>query len=238
MTTEIKSIAPTWSSKEQLAPGIFVYRDVLKKDLDIINRLENSVGPVGTKEKRYTFQPAYVGYQQLMPDYRDCVDFKFKKSDIALDKTEDAMKLKELWQDVYDVQYPAVVDYCKAHNIMELKYWEAFNFIKYGESQHFMEHQDHGYSYNCVVSLVGYVNDDYDDGGLYFRLQELDIKPKAGDLYVFPSNFMYPHQAKAVTKGTKYSIVTMLDYSKKFHTQEMYDPKWDNEINENNSLQK
>jgi hypothetical protein len=30
--------------------------------------------------------------------------------------------------------------------------------------------------------------------------------------------------------------VTMLDYSKKFHTQEMYDPKWDNEINENNSL--
>jgi predicted 2-oxoglutarate/Fe(II)-dependent dioxygenase YbiX len=121
---------------------------------------------------------------------------------------------------------------------MELKYWEAFNFIKYGESQHFMEHQDHGYSYNCVVSLVGYVNDDYDDGGLYFRLQELDIKPKAGDLYVFPSNFMYPHQAKAVTKGTKYSIVTMLDYSKKFHTQEMYDPKWDNEINENNSLQK
>jgi predicted 2-oxoglutarate/Fe(II)-dependent dioxygenase YbiX len=86
------------------------------------------------------------------------------------------------------------------------------------------------------VSLVGYVNDDYDDGGLYFRLQGLDIKPRAGDLYIFPSNFMYPHQAKAVTKGTKYSIVTMLDYSKKFHTQEMYDPKWDNEINENNSL--
>lgn len=236
MTTETKSTAPTWSSREQLAPGVFVYRDVLKKELDIINRLEGSVGPVGTKEKRYTFQPAYVGYQQLMPDYRDCVDFKFKKSDIALDKTEDAMKLKDLWQDVYDAQYPAVVDYCKAHNIMELKYWEAFNFIKYGESQHFMEHQDHGYSYNCVVSLVGYVNDDYEDGGLYFRLQDLDIKPKAGDLYVFPSNFMYPHQAKAVTKGTKYSIVTMLDYSKKFHTQEMYDPKWDNEINENNSL--
>ena len=64
-----------------------------------------------------------------MPDYRDCVDFKFKKSDIALDKSEDAEKLKALWQDVYDAQYPAVVDYCKAHNIMELKYWEAFNFI-------------------------------------------------------------------------------------------------------------
>ena len=39
MTTQNKSTAPTWSSKEQLAPGIFVYRDVLKKELDIINRL-------------------------------------------------------------------------------------------------------------------------------------------------------------------------------------------------------
>jgi hypothetical protein len=40
---------------------------------------------------------------------------------------------------------------------------------------------------------------------------------------------MYPHQAMPVTSGTKYSIVTMLDYSKKFHTPDMYDPKWDNE---------
>jgi hypothetical protein len=33
---------------------------------------------------------------------------------------------------------------------------------------------------------------------------------------------MYPHQAKVVHSGTKYSLVTMLDYSSKFHTPEMY----------------
>jgi predicted 2-oxoglutarate/Fe(II)-dependent dioxygenase YbiX len=85
-----------------------------------------------------------------------------------------------------------------------------------------MEHHDHGYSYNCTVSLVSYVNDDYEGGELYFRLQNLEVKPKAGDLYIFPSNYMYPHQAKMVKNGTKYSIVTMLDYSEKYHRPEMY----------------
>jgi hypothetical protein len=127
-----------------------------------------------------------------------------------------------LWQDLYDANLPVVEDYSKMYNINNLQYWEAFNFIKYGTGQHFMEHHDHGFSYNCTVSLVSYVNDDYEGGELFFRLQNLKVKPEAGDLFVFPSNFMYPHQAMPVTSGVKYSIVTMLDYNKKYHTQEMY----------------
>ena len=46
---------------------------------------------------------------------------------------------------------------------------------------------------------------------------------------MFPSNYMYPHRAMPVHSGKKYSIVTMLDYSKKFHTPDMYDAKWDDE---------
>lgn len=225
----------TWTSKENLGNGITVYRNVIKKELDIINRLESLLGapaPWGQLSEdgnRYHWLPAYVGYQQLMPDYRDCYDFKFKKTDIEMDPSETSLLLQQIWQDVYDVQAPAVEDYRRDYNIMPLKYWEAFNFIKYGPGQHFKEHHDHGYSYNCTVSLVAYINDDYDGGELYFRLQNLNIKPQAGDLYIFPSNFMYPHQAMPVHSGTKYSIVTMLDYSKKYHTPDMYDPKWENE---------
>lgn len=107
-------------------------------------------------------------------------------------------------------------------NITNLRYWEAFNFVRYRQGQHFQTHHDHGYSYNCTVSLVAYINDDYEGGGLYFPIQDIHVKPTAGDLYVFPSNFMYPHRAMPVTSGTKYSIVTMLDYSAKYHTPEMY----------------
>lgn len=218
----------TWTDKQDLGSGIYCYKGVIKKEFDVINRLETNIGTVAaygelsSEGKRYHWMPAYVGYQQLMPEYRDCVDFKFKKTDIELDKSEDSLKLQSLWQDLYDAKLPVVEDYSKMYNINNLQYWEAFNFIKYGPGQHFQEHHDHGFSYNCTVSLVGYINDDYEGGELNFRLQGLNIKPDAGDLFIFPSTFMYPHRAMPVHSGTKYSIVTMLDYNKKYHTQEMY----------------
>ena len=213
----------TWTEKVNFGNGIVCYRNVINSNIKVIERLEANLKPEGDKTG-YSWLPAYVGYGDLMPEYRDCNDFKFKKTDLQYDKSETSVNLQSLWQDVYDVQFPAVEDYRRDYNIMDLKYWEAFNFIKYGPGQHFQEHHDHGFSYNCTVSLVAYPNDNYEGGELYFRLQDLKIKPQAGDLYIFPSNFMYPHKAMPVLSGTKYSIVTMLDYNKKFHTPEMYEP--------------
>jgi hypothetical protein len=218
----------TWTEKVDLGDGIWVYKGVIKKEIDVVGRIESNLKPEGDTTG-YAWQPAYVGYKQLMPNYRDCNDFKFKKTDIENDTSQTSLNLQALWQDLYDVKLPVVQDYSRMYNINNLKYWEAFNFIKYGPGQHFREHHDHGFSYNCTVSLVAYPNDDYEGGELFFRLQNLKVKADAGDLFIFPSNFMYPHQAMPVTSGTKYSIVTMLDYSKKFHTPEMYDPKWENE---------
>ena len=218
MSTYTDNLTKTWSNIEDLGHGIYVFRDVIPESLDIINRLEKVMGG----ENPYNWQQALVGYNEMMKDYRDCVDFKYKKTDLVDDKTEAYSELVSIWQDCYDKQYPAVQHYSSEFRIGELKYWEAFNFIRYGEGQHFQEHSDHGYSYNCVVSLVAYLNDNYDGGELTFRLQQLKIKPKAGDLYIFPSNYMYPHVAEKVTSGVKYSIVTMLDYSDKFHNPRFY----------------
>lgn len=209
----------SWSSCEEIAPGIIVYHDVLKEDLDIINRLESVLGRERTN---YRWQPAYVGYKQRMPEYRDCVDFKFKKTDIQNDLSPDSIKLQGIWQDCFDRQKLAVDDYSKKFNINNLRYWEAFNFIKYEPGNHFMEHHDHGFSYNCTLSLVAYLNDNFEGGELFFRLQGINYVPKAGDVLLFPSNFMYPHQAKVVHSGIKYSLVTMLDYSDKYHKPEFY----------------
>jgi hypothetical protein len=209
----------TWSSVEDLGDGIFVYHDVVTPEIDVISRLESVLED---DSNAYNFAEAMVGYAMRMPEYRDCYDFKYKKSDIIHDKSSAGLALQELWQDLYDAKLQAVKHYSRSFNIGELRYWEAMNFVKYGPNQHFMEHHDNGYSYNCVVSLVAYPNDDYEGGELDFRLQNLRIKPRAGDLFVFPSNFMYPHRAMPVLSGTKYSIVTMLDYSDKYHNPNFY----------------
>jgi Rps23 Pro-64 3,4-dihydroxylase Tpa1-like proline 4-hydroxylase len=209
----------TWSSVEELSPGIFVYHDVLPTDMNIVERLEQVLDD---KSNHYNYMEAMVGYGMKMPDYRDCYDFKYKKTDISHDSSEASQKLQQLWQDLYDRKLAAVKDYARRFNVGELRYWEAMNFVKYGPGQHFQEHSDNGYSYNCVVSLVAYPNDDYLGGELEFRLQGLKVKPRAGDLFIFPSNYMYPHKSLPVESGTKHSIVTMLDYSDKYHKPEFY----------------
>lgn len=219
---EAANLHKTWTEIIDLAPGIKLYKNVLKKDLDIINRINSVLGEEEGETKRYNWAMATVGYRERMPDYRDCMDFKFKKKDIAVDPHEDSLALQSIWQDCYDHMIHAVNDYRGRHNIMDLRYWEAMNFIKYGVGQHFQEHHDHGHSYNCTVSLVAYLNDDYEGGEIEFKTWNLKYKPEAGDLIIFPSNYMYPHKANQVTSGVKYSLVTMLDYSEKYHTPEMY----------------
>jgi predicted 2-oxoglutarate/Fe(II)-dependent dioxygenase YbiX len=61
-----------------------------------------------------------------------------------------------------------------------------------------------------VVSAILYLNDDYEGGHLEFPNFGIKIKPQAGMLILFPSNYAYTHAAHPVTKGTKYALVTWI----------------------------
>lgn len=208
----------TWSSFDALGPGIFLYHDVLIHELEIIPTLE---GYLASNDEGNDWMQALVGFQQKMLDYRDCFDFKWKPALFKNRRLNDAAKrLCAMYDASYYRQLQAVRHYCSVFNIGELDYWESTNFVKYGPGQHFQRHVDHGFSYNCTVSLVGWPNDDYEGGELEFDMWGIRIKPRAGDLIIFPSNYMYPHRSLPVVSGMKYSLVTMLDYSEKYHTDE------------------
>ena len=221
----------SWSSKEMLFPGVWVYRDVLNKT-DVINKMESFLG---SNNSNYNWQEATVGYVEKRLDYRDCFDFKI--GEIEYPTNEDQKKLNEIWTELYNIQKSASDDYCSKYNI-QMKYWEVMNLIKYGPGQHFQEHADHGFSYSATVSLVGYLNDDYVGGGLYFPKLDLHIQPKAGDLYIFPSTYLFSHIAERVESGTKYSLVTMLDYNDHAHNNQFMQMREKWLLNEKNkSLQ-
>jgi len=208
----------TWTSLEAIGPGIFLYHDVLTPELSIIPTINKYLS---SNRNGHSWSPALVGFQQTMLDYRDCMDFKWKPElfgDKPLDESE--LSICKMYNTAYERQLGAVNHYRSVFGIGELKYWEATNFVKYGPGQHFQKHSDHGFSYNCTVSLVAWPNDDYEGGELEFDMWGVVLKPKAGDLVIFPSNYMYPHRSLPVISGTKYSMVTMLDYSEKYHTNE------------------
>lgn len=58
-----------------------------------------------------------------------------------------------------------------------------------------------------VLSVLGALNDDYEGGELIF-FENTKINLNAGDIMVFPSNFLFPHRVEKVTRGARYSFVS------------------------------
>jgi predicted 2-oxoglutarate/Fe(II)-dependent dioxygenase YbiX len=58
------------------------------------------------------------------------------------------------------------------------------------------------------ISLLIYLNDDFNGGELTFNRLNYSYKPSAGDLVIFPSGNLFLHQAQPVTRGTKYALVS------------------------------
>jgi predicted 2-oxoglutarate/Fe(II)-dependent dioxygenase YbiX len=57
-----------------------------------------------------------------------------------------------------------------------------------------------------ILSVVGLLNDNFTGGEFY--VNGVNMKLKKGDIIVFPSNFMYPHEVKTIKKGERYSYVS------------------------------
>ena len=55
-----------------------------------------------------------------------------------------------------------------------------------------------------ILTIVGLLNNDFEGGE--FNLNGIDQKIMAGDIMVFPSSFMYPHEIKVITKGCRHSF--------------------------------
>jgi len=57
------------------------------------------------------------------------------------------------------------------------------------------------------ISMVFYLNDDYEGGDFVFPDLKIRVRPEPGMLVCFPSNHHYRHGVEPVTKGQRYSIV-------------------------------
>lgn len=124
----------------------------------------------------------------------------------------------------FSVSYNIELQSLMKDNILKVcgKYFEKYNesfcteysgirFNRYDEGESIASHVDHIHSlFNDkkgipVLSMVGLLNDDFEGGEFMLCDQKVDLK--AGDVLIFPSIFLYPHEVKPVTKGSRYSWV-------------------------------
>jgi hypothetical protein len=201
---------------ENLALGLNLYRNVFSEQDSkrYINILESNL----SGDKRYKWSEAKVTNSEVpIKKARDAVDFKYKQENLG-PRDETNSELIDLHEEIYQKLKYCIDDYARYWGI-NVVYYEAFNFVKYeGAGTHFNIHADHGPAYNCTVSAVIYINDDYEGGDLKFpRLDNLVYKPKVGDIAVFPSNYIYEHASLPMESGTKYCVVIMTDINELGH---------------------
>lgn len=76
---------------------------------------------------------------------------------------------------------------------------------RYNPGQYYGVHSDAGDGNGRVFSILLYLNDISEGGETTFPYQEFSIEPRAGRMAIFPSNYMWPHEAKTPVHETKYS---------------------------------
>lgn len=194
--------------------GINIYKGAIPASdcQKIIDTLEENLTGDG---KVFSWKPAMVTEADV-PEYtaRNCVDFKIGKHHQTLGPvSENNTDLYNAHQIAFNSIFPVSQDYGSYWGV-GVNYFEAFNFVKYeGAGTHFKVHADHGPAYVCTISIVAYLNDNYEGGELYFPRFDLTIKPEPGDVVIFPSTYIYEHASQPMVSGTKYSIVIMTDYN-------------------------
>jgi len=94
-----------------------------------------------------------------------------------------------------------------------LSKFSPIRFNRYKVGTMMREHYDHIHSIFDgqmkgvpLVSIVANLNEDYEGSEFYCRGEKIELK--TGDILLFPSNFMYPHEVRETTKGTRYSFVS------------------------------
>jgi hypothetical protein len=195
-----------------VALGINVYSGAITKaqGQKHIDTLESKLSGQG----RYQWNGAMVtNSAEVTVSARNALDFKMNSTAFG-PRNQDNAELYDMHEEVFRAVKKCVDDYGNNWGVGIASY-EAFNFVKYdGPGTHFKVHADHGPTYVCTISVCVYLNDDYEGGELWFpRMDGLTIKPKAGDIAVFPSTYIYEHASEEMISGVKYAVVIMTDYN-------------------------
>lgn len=191
--------------KEEIAPGIVVYSDLIDEYKDLITDIEE-----GLSSASISWGSAYVdgGINVKIRDtssisvpYIDGIDENFNSFVEAFNKS-----LSNLF---YLNLVPAEKDYMSDYGIYFSNH-DNYQILKYGKGQHFTNHIDDHEKYHRRVSSVYYINDDYEGGEINFPRFNISYKPKANQMIVFPSTYVYNHSVSPVIDGERYSVVSWI----------------------------
>jgi hypothetical protein len=196
--------------KFELATGIMIYDDVVPNHQSLVNDIEEVVA-----SKVISWQPAAVQtYDQPSVDTssRDTstIAIPYSSSSEVNYSNPQTTFYGELSSIFYSSFEPVERDYMNSFGI-DFKNHYSWDILKYGVGQKFTNHIDDHTDYPRRVSTVYYMNDNYEGGLIHFPRFNVSFKPRANQMILFPSNYIYNHSVVPVTEGTRYAVVSWIN---------------------------
>jgi Rps23 Pro-64 3,4-dihydroxylase Tpa1-like proline 4-hydroxylase len=199
---------------EKLADGLIYYKNIIENPQEIINQIEFLDKKV-VEDRKNKIPKSFQTRLNPWGEWNHGEDKHFCKIK-SIVRTSD---LKE--NDYYYEEYAKMSDpLFKALDIAFEHYSKTLypfagrsikgkedqmNILKYEKSGYLPEHSDHGIS-SRTLSVILYLNDNYEGGEISFKTVGVTLKPDAGSIIFFPSNFIFTHEIAEMKSGVRYAL--------------------------------
>jgi hypothetical protein len=198
---------------EELAPGIHVYKNVMK-DVDLfLKNIKNVFDSNGVISWDVDALIIRDGKEYVDKTIRDVNVFSvpYKLAKVLLEthsnprQTFNNIVANKLYESLDPIE-----KHYMSHYRFTAKEHDTYYVMKYEENNFFKIHTDDGAEYPRTLSLVYYLNSDYEGGEIEFPRFGVKYKPVGNDVILFPSNYMYDHLVHNVTSGDRFAVASWL----------------------------
>lgn len=198
---------------EVLDLGMVYYKNIIKEPQQLIKDIENL-------DKQYTENPSthhqtqvkpwiawrnesagtneIFCWQKFIPQVKDIQPNDFFRDQQLNISSQLFGALDETLKHYSTQLYPFAEKNIKSRE-------KTMHLLRYDQSGYLPAHQDQGVS-TRVLSVLLYLNDDYEGGEITFRQSNITLKPEPGSVLFFPSNFLYVHEVAPIIKGPRYAL--------------------------------
>ena len=90
---------------------------------------------------------------------------------------------------------------------------DALHLVKFIKGFYLIPHVDTLSHEGNHIASVYYINDDYTGGEINFPVHNLNIKPKANSLIIFPGNENYLHEVREIIDNDRYSSAMWFQFT-------------------------
>jgi hypothetical protein len=193
--------------KQELAPGIVVYKNVIDLDLDFIDEIESAV-TLGTLAWAKA-EVRSLDSDAVDSKLRDCSTIGIPFMGIADIASPADFFINEISEVFRFFFAPVEQDYMQTYGILFSEHYN-FEIVKYEKGQMFSNHIDDHPTFHRRISTIFGFNDNYSGGEVYFPNFNLSYKIGANEMLIFPSTYVYNSSIIEVTEGSKYEVLSWI----------------------------